>query len=79
MQVEPLYAQNFEQLFSIHQKKYNIGLLNIEDMEPTLIKPFLENVFEKIPKMFKTIIDKNSFDESIKQLDEIYYILDEFY
>lgn len=79
MQVEPLYAQNFEELFRIHQKEYNIGLLNIEDMEPTLIKPYLESVFEKIPKMFKTIIDKNSFDESIKQLDEIYYILDECY
>lgn len=75
--IEALHANAFEDLYSIHETKFNIGLMNIDDLEPTGIKNYLEKNFHKLPRMFKCIVSKDNFEESINQLDEIYYVLDD--
>lgn len=75
--IESLHANAFEDLYSIHQSQFNIGLMNIDDIEPENIKPYLEKNFSNLPKMFKCIISKDNFEESIEQLNEIYYVLDD--
>lgn len=72
-----LNATTFEELYLIHQKEYNIALMSVALFEPQNIKTYLEKNFEQLPQMFKCIISKDNFDESIKQLDEIFYILDD--
>ncbi len=72
-----LNATTFEELYSIHEKEYNIALMSVAPFEPQNIKTYLEKNFEQLPQMFKCIISKDNFDESIKQLDEIFYILDD--
>lgn len=67
-----LIAENFEMLHSIHQKKFNIGLMNIEDMEPFGQREYLESQWEKIPTQFK----QNFYDE-LEQMENLYFILDE--
>ena len=72
-----LNSITFEELSTIHQKEYNIALMSVAPFEPQNIKIYLEKNFEELPQMFKCIISKDNFDESIKQLDEIFYILDD--
>ena len=75
--IESLHVKTFEDLYSIHQKEFNIGLMNIESLEPKSIKPYLVRNFTALPKMFKCIISKDNFEESLEQLNEIYFILDD--
>jgi hypothetical protein len=72
-----IQAENYEMLFDIHQKNFNIGLLNIEDSEPVNQRSYLEGVWTKIPTNFKCMIDKNNFHLDLDQLDELYYVLDD--
>lgn len=74
---DSIFANDFSDLYSIHQKEFNIGLMNIEEIEPSTIKPYLEANFDKLPSMFKCIVSKDEFEESIKELDKLYYILDD--
>lgn len=74
---QALHATTFEDLYSIHQKEFNVGFMNIESFEPAIIRPYLEENFDKLPTMFKCIISKDNFEESIKQLNELFYILDD--
>jgi hypothetical protein len=74
---ESLYANDFSDLYSIHQKEFNIGFMNIETIEPSMVKSYLEINFDKLPSMFKCIISKDNFEESIRELDNLYYILDD--
>ena len=70
-------AQNFEELFAIHSPEFNVGLLDIADIIPEGLEQYLIAQFEKIPTHFKCFISKDSFEESIKQVDDLYYILDD--
>lgn len=74
---DSIYANDFSELFSIHQKEFNIGLMNIESIEPPTIRPYLEKNFDQLPSMFKCIVSKDNFEESIKELNNLYYILDD--
>lgn len=64
-------------LHSIHQKKFNIGLMNVEDLEPFDQKEYLASQWEKIPTQFKCIIEKQNFDDQLEQIENLYFILDE--
>lgn len=75
--MQAIHAQSFEELYQIHQKEFNIGLYNVDTIEPSSVKPYLEENFDRIPSMFKCIISKDDFESSIEQLNELYYILDE--
>lgn len=72
-----IQAQNFEELHSIHLKDYNVGFMDVSSMAPEEIKPYLEENFEKLPRMFKCIVEKDNFEETLAQIDELYYVLDE--
>lgn len=75
--IDAIVAQNFEELYSIHKHDFNVGFLNATHLEPEEVKLFLALNFEKIPRMYKCFINKDTFDEDLLQLDELYYILDE--
>lgn len=72
-----LYANNFEELYKIHDHQFNIAFMNVNQLVPEGLENYLASNFDKIPGMYKEIISKNNFEESISQLDEIYYVLDE--
>ena len=75
--MEALYANNFEELYSIHQSEFNIGFLSTKTLEPEKLQNFLEDNFEKIPGIFKCFISKDNFEEEIEELGNLYYILDD--
>lgn len=72
-----IQARSFEELYNIHHVEYNVGFMNITDIKPREVDSYLEENFDKIPRMFKCIIEKASFDETLAQLDELYYVLDD--
>lgn len=77
MMIEPLHALSFEDLHGIHSDKFNIAFMDISSILPAGIEDYLIEQFDKIPTMFKRIIAKDDFEETIEQLNELYYILDE--
>ena len=72
-----LYANNFEELYKIHDHQFNIAFMNVNQLVPEGLENYLASNFDKIPGMYKEIISKSNFEESISQLDKIYYVLDE--
>lgn len=77
MMVESLRASSFEDLYKIHSKEFNIAFMDISHIIPVELENYLIEQFEKIPTMFKCIIAKDMFEETIEQLNELYYILDD--
>lgn len=77
MMVESLHASSFEDLYEIHSKEYNIAFMDISHILPRELENYLIEQFDKIPTMFKCIIAKDMFEETIDQLNELYYILDD--
>lgn len=77
MMVDSLHASTFEDLYGIHSKEFNIAFMDISHLSPMGIEDYLTEQFNKIPTMFKCIIAKDAFEETIDQLDELYYVLDD--
>ncbi len=77
MNVGALHAGNFEELHAIHHPNYNIGFLDISDFDTETPRAYLRDNFEKLPTFFKCIVSKDNFEESIKELDNLYYVMDE--
>lgn len=75
--IEALEVTNFEDLYAIHNKEFNIGFMDVSSFSPPGIEEYLNEQFHTIPTMFKCIVSKDDFEETLKQIDELYYILDE--
>lgn len=75
--IEALEATNFEDLYAIHNKEFNIGFMDVSSFSPPGIEEYLNEQFHTIPTMFKCIVSKDDFEETLKQINELYYILDE--
>lgn len=72
-----LHALAFEDLYAIHRPEFNVGFMNIDQIVPAEIPSYLEKNYSKLPRMFKCIVTKNTFNESIEQLNDLYYVLDD--
>lgn len=70
-----LFAENYETLYQIHQKEFNIGFMNIQDIYPENLESFLIENFDKIPKFFRCSIEKNNFAQDINEIDNLYSVL----
>lgn len=70
-------ASSFEELYKIHNREFNIGLLSAEANEPEDMRAFLRDNFDQISSRFKCEIDKNNFVEELKQLNELFPLLDD--
>lgn len=77
MIIDAINAQNFEELFAIHSPEFNLGLLDIAELVPEGIEQYLIKNFDKIPTHYKCFISKEFFEESLKQVDDLYYVLDD--
>ncbi len=66
-----LFADSYETLYQIHQKEFNIGFMNIQDIYPENLEEFLIENFDKIPKFFRCSIEKNNFAQDIIELESI--------
>ncbi len=70
-------ASSFEELYKIHNREYNIGLMRIDSIEPEDMRNFLHNNFDQLNSRFKCEVDKENFEADIKQLDNLFPILDD--
>lgn len=77
MMVEALHAKNFEELHAIHEHKYNIAFLDLKDLDTKRPAQYLDENFEKIPSFYKCIVSKEHFEDSIEELNNLYYIMDD--
>jgi hypothetical protein len=67
-----ILANSFEELFNIHNSQYNIGLMNVENVEPIDQRKYLENNFVNISTLFKLEIDKNHFESHLEELNYLF-------
>lgn len=74
---DSLQATSFEELHRIHLANYNVGFMDVSSIEPESNKHYLEENFDKLPRIFKCIVEKENFEETLNQLNELFYILDD--
>lgn len=65
-----ILAKSYEELFSIHRREFNLGLMKSEI--PVRVTKYLEENIEEFPTIIKRTISKDHFEEDIEVINDLY-------